>query len=161
VSIVRIEIAQRAFESVDVLKLEFRPADGLHAFHDLDQPASRIRRFVAQEARLAPLSEHFVLRLNLAVANDEDFARWGNLAEQDVAADSTRAPCRKGQWLPLLDDLAHKEMFGNDEKVHDFQPLQIIIQQHKAWVVVRCKALAHGPECAVQHLSTEEALLAL
>ena len=49
-----IEIAEMPLEGVDLVKREVAFPERLHAFHDIEQPAARLRRFIPEEERLLP-----------------------------------------------------------------------------------------------------------
>ena len=72
--VVGIELAQSAFECVDVIELELWLADQLNAFHNFYQPASSLKSFLAKEERLLPLRKHKLFRLRLSIPNNEDFS---------------------------------------------------------------------------------------
>jgi hypothetical protein len=44
-----IEIAEMAFERVNVIEREVALAKRLHAFHDVEQPTTRLRRFISEK----------------------------------------------------------------------------------------------------------------
>ena len=73
-----------ALERVDIFDVEFRSADFVDTFHDLDQPASCLKSFVAQEQCLAPFVEDRVFGKWDTVANDGDPSRDRNAFQQNV-----------------------------------------------------------------------------
>src|SRR5258705_9128884 len=80
-----------SLESVDLVKREVPLAERLDAFHDVEQPAARLRRFVSEEKRLLPFREHQVLCANDAGLNDMNLAGLRDAAEQDIGPDPARA----------------------------------------------------------------------
>jgi hypothetical protein len=72
VPVIRIELRQPIFERVNVVEFEFTLSDHLYAFHDFDEPPSRLELFVAKEERFLPLGEHQLFRLRLAIPNNEN-----------------------------------------------------------------------------------------
>jgi len=65
-----IEVAEMPFESVDFVEREVALPERLHAVHDIEQPATRVWRFVSQEQRLLPFGEHQFLGANGSVLHD-------------------------------------------------------------------------------------------
>ena len=90
VAVVRIDRAQVVLIGVDVVELEHRPPDGIHAPHHLDQPAARVQPLVAKKERAPPLLQHVRLGHELAFAHDEHLARGRRPVETDVAAGTAR-----------------------------------------------------------------------
>src|ERR1700730_2394933 len=156
--VVGIELSQSVFEGVDIIELELGSADHLDAFHDFDQPAARLESFIAQEKRPLPLCEYLFFRLRLPIPNNKYFSRCRNLVQDDHASDPAGAPCRGCERLPLLDDLAHKELFWNNEQVRDAPLFQIVFQKKEVGIVAGGQAVAHGAKGAVEHLGAERAL---
>src|SRR5580704_4359393 len=113
-----VEIAEMAFERVDLVKGELAFSERLDAIHDVEQPSARVRRFIPEEKRPLPFRENRLLRANDTTSNDVNFARVRNAVEQNFRADPSGTTRRHRQRLALLDDLADEEMFGHDEQVH-------------------------------------------
>src|ERR1700692_3109689 len=78
-----IEIAEMPLEGVDLVKGEVALAERLHAFHHVEQPAARLRRFIPEEERLLPVREHEFLGANEAVPDDVNLAGLRDTVEQD------------------------------------------------------------------------------
>src|SRR5258708_40230620 len=70
-----VEIAEMPLERVDLIKREVALAERLHAFHDVEQPAARLRRFVPEKERLLPFCEDQFLGANETVLHDMNLAR--------------------------------------------------------------------------------------
>src|SRR5436309_15937419 len=83
VLVARIELAEVPLESIDLFEREFAFTERLHAFHDIEQPTARFRRFVPEEKRLLPFREDEFFRANDAALNDLYFSQLGNAAEQN------------------------------------------------------------------------------
>jgi hypothetical protein len=49
-----IKITEMSFEGVNFLKGEITFAERVHAFHDIEQPASRLGRFASEKKRSLP-----------------------------------------------------------------------------------------------------------
>jgi hypothetical protein len=62
VLVARIEISEVPLEHVNLVKAEIAFAERLHAFHDIEQPAARFRRFVSKEKRPSPFRKNGFLR---------------------------------------------------------------------------------------------------
>src|SRR5215469_6748687 len=127
--VLRVYATEPVFERIDAIKIEFAFADQFHALHDLYEPSPRFNAFVTQKERHSPLMENLAFVLRLTFSNKEYLARFGNLIQEDVAADPPGSPCSRGQWLPFLDDLTHKEVLRHDEQVRDAELLEIVVQQ--------------------------------
>src|ERR1700754_1325110 len=156
-----IEAAEMPLESVDLVERELALAKGLHAFHDVEQPAPRFQRFIPEEKRFLPFRENQLLCTNDAVLHDVNLARLRYLAEQDFRADPAGAPCGRRQRRPLLDDIADEKVLRHDEQVNDRKRLEVVIHQQQIWVVVRRETLAFRVEFPVENFRAEFALLAL
>jgi len=90
VSVFRIKPAQSGFESVDIVELEFIFADALNALHDLNQPPPCLHSFLAEEQGFLPLVENGFLWLRRPISDEEDFSGFGDLIQQNIAADPSR-----------------------------------------------------------------------
>ena len=55
VPVVRVELTQLWFKSVNIVQIEFAFANRLDAVHDFDEPASRFSAFIPKEKRSLPL----------------------------------------------------------------------------------------------------------
>src|SRR6202012_5790128 len=86
-----IEIVEVTFERIDLVKRELALAERFNAFHDVQQPAPRLRRFVPEEERPLPFGKDSLLRTNDPFLHDVNLAGLGNAAEQDVRPDPARA----------------------------------------------------------------------
>src|SRR5450759_3434427 len=82
VLVARIEIAEMPLEGVDFVKREVSFPKRFHAFHDVEQPAARFRRFISEEKRFLPFREDEFLRANETILHDMNFAR--DAAEQNI-----------------------------------------------------------------------------
>src|ERR1700720_1700830 len=69
-----IEIAEMPFEGVDLVEAEVAFAERVNAFHHVEQPATRLRRFIPEEERLLPIRKHELLGANEAVPDDVNLA---------------------------------------------------------------------------------------
>src|ERR1700737_3795401 len=65
-----IEITEMPFEGVNLVKRELAFPKRLHALHDVEQPATRLRRFIPQEKRLLPFRKDEFLGANEAILHD-------------------------------------------------------------------------------------------
>src|SRR5450759_4330544 len=70
VLVARIEIAEMPLEGVDFVKREISFPKRFHAFHDVEHPAARFRRFIPEEKRLLPIRKDEFLRSDEAVLDD-------------------------------------------------------------------------------------------
>src|SRR5258708_24212040 len=77
-----IKIAKLPLERVDLVEREVAFAERLHAFHDVEQPATRLRRFTSEEKRLLPFRKAELLGANEAVLHDMNLAGFRDAAEQ-------------------------------------------------------------------------------
>ncbi len=57
-------------EGVDFVKREVAFAKRLYAFHDIEQPAARLRRFIPEEKRLLPFRKDELLGANETILHD-------------------------------------------------------------------------------------------
>src|SRR6202035_5396147 len=134
------------FEGVDLVEAEVALAERLHAFHDVEQPATRLRRFIPEEQRLLPIRKHEFLGANEAVPDDVNVSRLRDTVEQDFRTDPPSAPRGRRQRLALLDDLADEEMLRHDEQVYDRKRFEIVVHQQKVRIVARGQAFTLGVE---------------
>src|ERR1700722_11927434 len=74
VLVARIEFAEMPLEGVDLVQREVALAERLHAFHDVEQPAARLRRFISEEKCLLPVRKDELLGANEAVPDDVNLA---------------------------------------------------------------------------------------
>src|SRR6185437_1689535 len=79
-----IEVAQMSLECIDFVESEFALPKRLHAFHDIEQPTSRLKRFASEKERFLPFLENRFLRANNAVLHNVNLADLWHLAEQDI-----------------------------------------------------------------------------
>ena len=150
-----------SLESVDLVKREVPRAERLDAFHDVEQPAARLRRFVSEEKRLLPFREHQVLCANDAGLNDMNLAGLRDAAEQDIGPDPARAPRGGSQWLSFLDDLANEKVLWDDEQIDDRKRLEIVFHEEQVRIVACSEPLAFRLEGAIDNPRAEFALLTL
>src|SRR5580692_4732252 len=69
-----IEFAEVPLEGVDLVQGEVALAERVNAFHDVEQPATRLRRFIPEEQRLLPIGKDEFLSANEAVPDDVNLA---------------------------------------------------------------------------------------
>src|ERR1700730_11437923 len=65
-----IELAEVPLESINLVKREVPLAQRLHAFHDVEQPAPSLRRFISEEKRFLPLGKDCFLWPHEAALHD-------------------------------------------------------------------------------------------
>jgi hypothetical protein len=156
-----IEIAEMAFEGVDLFNREITLAERLHAFHHIEQPAARLPRFTSEEKRSLPVRKDQFLRANETVLDDMNLAGLRHAAEQDIRADPARASRSGGQRLSFLDDLADEKMLRYNEQIDDRKRLEIVIHQKQIRIVARGQTLTFRLEGAIDDPRSEFAFLAL
>ena len=78
-----IEIAKMPFERVDFVKGEVALSNRLHAFHDVEQPTARFRRFIPEEERSLPFGQDRFFRPYYSTPDNMNFPGLGNAVEQD------------------------------------------------------------------------------
>ena len=93
VLIAGIKFAQMPFEGVNLVQREVAFPKRLHALHDVEQPAARLRRFIPEEKCLLPFRKDEFLDANEAIPHDVNRAGLGHAAEQDIRPDPARASC--------------------------------------------------------------------
>src|SRR5262249_2629128 len=113
--ILRINATQSVFKGIDAVEIEFTFSDQLDAFHHFYQPSPGFYTFITKEERLAPLFDDFSPVLQLTVPDEEYLPRFGNLAQEDIAADPSSSSCRGRQGFTSLNDLTHEEMLRYHE----------------------------------------------
>src|SRR5689334_9741893 len=118
-----------SFEGVDFIQREFALAERLDAFQDIDQPATRLKRFVSEKKRLLPFLKHSLFRTNDSVVNDMNLAGLRHLAEQNIRSDPARAERRRRKRLTRLNNIADKKVLRDDQEVHNSKRFPIIIHQ--------------------------------
>jgi hypothetical protein len=79
-----IEFAEVPLEGIDFVETEITLAKRLHAFHDVEQPATRFKGRASEKERLLPFLKDGFLRTNDTVLNDMYLADLRHFAEQDV-----------------------------------------------------------------------------
>src|SRR3984893_14551110 len=131
VLIAGIKFAQVPFEGVNLVQREVAFPKRLHALHDVEQPATRLRRFVPEEKRLLPFRKDEFLGANETVLHDMNLAGLGDAAEQDIRPDPARAPCGKGQRLSFFDNLAGEKVFRHDEQVNEGERFEVVIHEEE------------------------------
>jgi hypothetical protein len=156
-----VEIAQMPLESVDFIKREVTLAKRLHAFHDIEQPAACIRRFIPEEKRLPPFREDEFLRANDAALYDMDFSGVRDAAEQDIGTNPARAPRSDRKRLTFLNDLANEKVLRHDEQINDRERLEVVVHKEKIGVVAGSQTLTFRLERAIDDPHSEFALLTL
>src|SRR4051812_26392744 len=156
-----IKLAEMPLERVDLIERELALSEGLHAFHDVEQPAARFQRFIPEEKRFLPFRENQLLCANDAVLHDMNLAGLRHLAEQDFRTNPAGAARGRRQRLPLLDDTADEEVLRHDEQVDDRERLEIVIHQKQVRIVVRGEAVAFRVEFPVENFRAEFASLTL
>jgi hypothetical protein len=160
VPIIGIDLAQDVFERIDIVESKLLSTDCFDTSHNLDQPASGVRALISEEQGPSPLGDNQVLRLRLAILDNNDLARGRNLVQQNVAADPTSSASSRRKRPALLDDLPHKELLRHDNEIRNFELLQIIVQEQEIRIITRSKSLTHTPKGAIKHLPAKAALLA-
>src|ERR1700680_3966985 len=78
-----IKTAKMPFESVNLVEGEVTFAERFHTFHDVEQPAARLRRFISKEKCSLPFCKDNLLGPNEAVVHDMNLAGFRDAAEQD------------------------------------------------------------------------------
>ena len=71
-------------EGINLVKGKLALAQRLDAFHDVQQPAARLKRFASEKECFLPYFENGVLRTDDAVLDDMYLADLWHLAEQDI-----------------------------------------------------------------------------
>src|SRR5437773_1408476 len=127
-----IKFAQMPLESVDLVKREIAFAQRLHTFHDVEQPAARLRRFTSEKKRSLPFRKHEFLGADEAVLHDMNLAGFRDPAEQDIRPDPACTTGSDGERLALLDDLANEEVLRHDEQINDRQRLEIVVHEERS-----------------------------
>jgi hypothetical protein len=56
--VTRVKVAEMPFKGVDLVQREVSFAERLDAFHDIEQPAARLGRFIPEEKCPLPFREH-------------------------------------------------------------------------------------------------------
>jgi hypothetical protein len=79
-----IEATKPMLERINIVELKFSFTDRLHASHYLKQPTSCFMSLISQKTGPLPLGKHGIFRLKLACPDNEDFARFRYLVEQDI-----------------------------------------------------------------------------
>jgi hypothetical protein len=114
-----IEFAKMPLECIDVVEREITFIQRFHAFHDVEQPAARLKGFAPEKECLLPFLKDGFLRTNDAVLDDMYLADLRHFAEQDVRANPTRTPCRHGQRFAFLNNVADEEVLWDNEQVYE------------------------------------------
>ena len=86
VLIAGIKFAQMPFEGVNLVQREVAFPKRLHALHDVEQPAPRLRRFASEEKRSLPFRKHEFLGANKAILHDINLAGFRDAAEQGYSS---------------------------------------------------------------------------
>ena len=114
--VTRVKFAEVPLESVNFIEREFAPAQRLHAFHDVEQPAACFKRFVSQEQRFLPFLKDSLLGTNDAVLNNVNLAGLRDIADQDIRPDPAGAACGCRERFAFFDNVANEKVLWNDEK---------------------------------------------
>src|ERR1700761_2431124 len=119
VLIAGVEIAEMLLERINLFKREVALPKGLNAFHDIEQPAPRFRRFISEEKCFLPFRKDNFLRANDPVLYNMNFTGIRNAADHNIRADPARASRGSSQRFSFLNDLSNKKVLWHDEQVND------------------------------------------
>jgi hypothetical protein len=154
-----IAIAEMPLEGIDFVKREVALPKRLHAFHDVEQPASRFQRLAPEKERLLPVGKDEFFRTNDTILDDVNFPGFRDAAEQDIGADPPGTPCSRRQRLSLLDNISDKKVFGDDEEIYDCERFEIVIHEKEIRIVAGGEPFALGLEGAIDDPRSKLAFL--